>query len=82
MLQPLLFPLLVTPQLVTATISVGATDGVGLGAAGAITALALAAVAAVVTKQRAAVWDAAMRFLGAAAIALALALAVDGVKTI
>lgn len=81
-LEPLLFPLLVTPQLVTATISVGATDGVGPAAAGAITALALAALAAVFAKRRAAVWDAAMRFLGAVAIVVAVALAVDGVKSI
>lgn len=81
-LLPVLFPALVTPQLLFASISIGASDGVGPATTGAITALALATIAAVVEKQWAIGWDAAVRFLGAASIALALALAVDGVKAI
>ncbi|MBA3286540.1 MAG: hypothetical protein H0U21_00765 [Acidimicrobiia bacterium] len=79
---PLLFPVLITPQLVTVSVSVGAVDGAALVAAGAMAGLVLAWAAASVAKQRRPAWDAGLRLVAAFGMALALALAVDGVKTI
>jgi small neutral amino acid transporter SnatA (MarC family) len=79
---PLLFPVLVTPQLAMASISVGADDGVVIVAAGVVVSLALAWVAAVAPKRRRVAWDAGVRLVAALAVAVALALAVDGVKTV
>jgi small neutral amino acid transporter SnatA (MarC family) len=79
---PLLIPALITPQLVMVSVAVGADEGVALVAAGAAVGLVLAWAAATVTKRREAVWNTGVRIVGALAVALALALAVDGVKTI
>jgi small neutral amino acid transporter SnatA (MarC family) len=78
---PLLVPVLVTPQLVAVSISVGADSGVGVVALGAAVAMVLTWV---LTTLRPApqVWSVASRFVGVAAIALALALAVDGIRTV
>ena len=81
-LSPLLFPVLLTPAVVVAGISTATIDGLGLAIAGTIVGLGLAATAAVVAKGRDLPWVAAMRFVAALAIVLAIALAVDGVKTI
>jgi len=78
---PLLVPVLVTPALAMVSISVGADDGVGVAALGAAIGLALAWVATVV-RGPALVWSWAARILGAAGIAVALALAVDGVRSV
>jgi small neutral amino acid transporter SnatA (MarC family) len=79
---PLLFPVLVTPSLVTASVSVGAERGVVLAAVGLLSGLALAVMAAVAPPRWEVLWRVAARFLSAGAVALALALAVDGVTTI
>jgi len=60
---------------------VGADDGVGVAALGAAIGLALAWVATVV-RGPALVWSWAARILGAVGIAVALALAVDGVRSV
>lgn len=79
---PLLIPVLVTPQLVTVSLSAGADDGVAVVVAGAAVGLLLASVGAIVPKRRQVVWTTGARLVAALAIALALALAVDGVKTV
>ena len=79
---PLLIPVLVTPQLVMVSMSVGADEGVGVVAAGAAASLALAWLATVVAKHHQVGWVAGVRLVAALAIAVALALAVDGVKTV
>ena len=79
---PLLIPVLVTPQLVMVSISIGADEGVAVVAAGAVAGLALGWLAATVTKRHPAGWIAGMRLVAALAMAVAIALAVDGVKTV
>ena len=79
---PVLFPVLVTPQLITASVTVGAERGVVLAAVGLLSGLALALLAAVAPPRREVLWRVAARFVSAGAVVLALALAVDGVKTI
>lgn len=79
---PLLIPVLVTPQLAIVSMSVGADEGVGVVAAGATVSLALAWLATVVAKHHQVGWVAGVRLVAALAIAVALALAVDGVKTV
>ena len=79
---PLLIPVLVTPQLAMVSMSVGADEGVGVVAAGAAASLALAWLATVVAKRHQVGWVAGVRLVAALAIAVALALAVDGVKTV
>jgi small neutral amino acid transporter SnatA (MarC family) len=79
---PLLIPVLLTPQLVMVSLSVGADDGVAAVAGGAAASLALAWFATSVTKRHHVAWTAGVRMVGALAIAVALALAVDGVKTV
>jgi hypothetical protein len=79
---PLLIPALVTPQLAMVSVSAGVDDGVALVAAGAATALAIAWVATIFTKRHHAGWVAGVRLVAALAMAIALALAVDGVKTV
>lgn len=78
---PLLVPVLVTPALAMVSISVGADDGVAVAAPGAAVTLALAWVATVV-RCPAIVWSWAARLVGALGIAVALALAVDGVRSV
>jgi small neutral amino acid transporter SnatA (MarC family) len=78
---PLLIPVLVTPQLVVVSVSVGADEGVAVVAAGAAVSLALACIAAVLPKGRRAAWTAGLRLVAALAVAVALGLAVDGVRT-
>ncbi len=79
---PLLIPALVTPQLAMVSVSVGAAEGVAVVAAAAAASLALAWVAAIVTKRHHAGWAAGGRLVAALAMAVAIALAVDGVKTV
>jgi small neutral amino acid transporter SnatA (MarC family) len=79
---PLLIPVLVTPQLAMVSVSVGADEGVAVVAAGAAAGLALAWVATVVTKRHHVGWVAGVRLVAALAMALAIALAVDGVQTV
>lgn len=79
---PLLFPVIFTPQLFIVSVSTGVDDGVVMVAAGTAVGLALALAAAVATKRHQPVWNAGARFAGALAIVVALALAVDGVKTV
>lgn len=81
-LVPLLFPVLVTPQLMMASAWAGAEHGVVIAAAGLLSGLALAGAAALVAPRWKVLWNVAARFVSALAILLALALAVDGVKTI
>lgn len=79
---PLLIPVLLTPQLVMVSVSVGADEGVTVVAAGAAVSLALAWVAVVVSKRHRAGWTAGLRLVAALGIAVALGLAVDGVRTV
>lgn len=81
-LLPLLFPVLVTPPLVMASVAVGAERGVAVTAAGLLSGLVLATLAAVAPPRWEVLWRVGARFLSALAIILALALAVDGVTTI
>ena len=78
---PLLIPVLVTPALAVVSISVGADDGAAVAALGAAIALALAWVAAVAGGPPL-VWSWAARLIGALGVAVALALAVDGVRSV
>jgi small neutral amino acid transporter SnatA (MarC family) len=81
LLVPLLVPVLITPQLAMVSISAGADDGtIVVGVAAAISLVL--AWAAATTEARATVWEAGVRFVGALAIAVALALAVDGIQAI
>jgi small neutral amino acid transporter SnatA (MarC family) len=79
---PLLFPVLVTPQLAIVSMSTGADHGVAVVAAGAAASLAIAWVATVVTKRHPVGWTAGVRLVGALAVAVSLALVVDGIKTV
>lgn len=79
---PLLFPVVFTPQLFMVSASVGADDGVLAAAMGAAVGLALAWVATLATKRRQVAWNTGVRFVAALALTVALALAVDGVKTV
>jgi small neutral amino acid transporter SnatA (MarC family) len=78
---PLLFPVLVTPQVVVVSTSLGADHGVGPVVVGAAAASALVWAAAV-ARARPLLWSAASRFVGMGAVVLALALATDGIKTV
>ena len=79
---PLLIPVLLTPQLVMVSVSVGADEGVAVVAVGAAASFALAWLATIVTKRHHVAWIAGVRMVAALAMAVALALAVDGVKTV
>jgi small neutral amino acid transporter SnatA (MarC family) len=81
-LVPLVIPLLLTPQLVTVSVSVGTDDGVVTAALGAAAALTAASLSACVRGIRPILWSASARFIAMAGIAVALALAVDGVKSV
>jgi hypothetical protein len=63
------------------SISIGADHGVDVVALGAAAAMALAWVVTTVRPAPPA-WSVASRFVGVAAIALALAMAVDGVRSV
>ena len=78
---PLLVPVLVTPQLVAVSISVGADHGVPVVLLGAAAAMALAWI---MTSVGAATesWSVASRFVGMVALVVALAMAVDGVRSV
>jgi hypothetical protein len=78
---PLLIPVLITPQLVTVSVSVGADEGVVLVAVGVAVSLALAGVATIVPKRHRGGWTAGVRLVAALAVAAAIGLAVDGVRT-
>jgi hypothetical protein len=71
---------LVTPTLAVTSVSVGADDGVAVVVAGALTAGVLALVAARVGPSLG--WSIAARFVAAAGVVVAVALAVDAVKTV
>lgn len=79
---PILVPVIVTPQLAMVSLSVGADDGVALVAIGVGAGLAAAWLLTVVTKRRQIAWTTGVRFVAAVALTVALALAVDGVKTV
>jgi small neutral amino acid transporter SnatA (MarC family) len=78
---PFLIPVLVTPQLAMVSISAGVDDGTAVVAGAGAVSLALAVGAGVAGGPRLA-WKAGARFVGALAIAVALALVVDGVQTV
>jgi small neutral amino acid transporter SnatA (MarC family) len=78
---PLLVPVLVTPQLVAVSISVGADHGVAVVALGATAAMVLAWIMTTVGPATHA-WSAGSRFVGMVAVVVALAMAVDGVKSV
>jgi small neutral amino acid transporter SnatA (MarC family) len=80
-IAPLLVPLLVTPQLIAVSTSVGADRGVATVVLGAGVAMVLAWVAAVACPRRPG-WAVASRFVGLLAVVVALALAVDGVRSV
>ncbi len=63
------------------SISAGADEGTIIVAVAAAISVSLA-WAATTIEARAAVWEAGVRFVGALAIAVALALVVDGVQAI
>ena len=79
---PLLIPVLVSPQLVMASIALGADEGVGAVAVGAVVALGLSGVATLLHRGRPALWSIGVRFTGLPTAALALGMIVDGVKTV
>ena len=79
---PLLFPVLVSPQLVMASISAGAEHGVVAVAAGTGVALGLAGVATLLHGGRAGLWSVGVRFTGVLAAAVAVGVIVDGVKAV
>lgn len=79
---PLLVPLLFTPQLAMVSISAGADHGMLAVTAAAAAVMALGGVAATLPAGSAPVWAAGARFVAAAGVLVALALAVDGIRTI
>jgi small neutral amino acid transporter SnatA (MarC family) len=83
LIVPVLIPTLVTPQLVAASIAVGADEGVLPAAVGAIVALGLAGTAAVlVARGRPGVWSVGVRLVGLVGAVVALGMVVDGVKSV
>ena len=78
---PVLVPVLVSPQLVMAAVSVGADDGVVAVAVGAGVALGLSGVATLLHRGRPGLWAIAVRFTGLPAAAVAVGTIVDGVKS-
>ena len=78
---PLVVPVLVTPQVVVVSASLGADHGAGTVVVGAVTAMA-AAWAAAVVRPRPLLWPISSRFVGLGAVVLALALASDGIRTV
>lgn len=85
LIVPLLIPVLVTPALVTASITAGADHGVTSTTLAVVLTLLVTGLGALaprsVTRTKV-VWAVGARFVGALAIVLALALAVDGVKSV
>ncbi len=79
---PLLVPLLVSPQLVAVSVSVGVDDGVAIAALGAAIAMSLAWVAAGFGRRPSPAWSAGARLVAVVGVAVALAIAVDGVKSV
>ena len=79
---PLLVLLLLTPQLVAVSIMVGADDGVAAAAAAGAVALVATGLAASGRQPRPLVWGLAARLVGMVGVAVALALVVDGVKSV
>ena len=80
LLVPVLIPTLFTPQLVAASIAVGADEGVLPVTLGAIVALVLAGAAAVlVARGHPGVWSVGVRLVG---LVVALGMVVDGVKSV
>ena len=78
---PLLVPVLVTPPLVAVSTSIGADHGVAVVALG--TAAAMAGAWVLTTARPVPViWPAASRFVGLAAVVVALAMAVEGVRSV
>jgi len=85
LIVPLLVPVLVTPGLVVASITAGADHGVVSTTLAAVLTLAVAGLGALAPRSvsgSTVVWAVGARFVGALAIVLALALAVDGVKSV
>ena len=78
---PLVVPVLITPQVVVVSASLGADHGVGPVVIGAAAGMA-AAWAAAVVRARPLLWPIASRFVGLGAVVLALALASDGIRTV
>ena len=78
---PLLFPVLVTPPLVAVSISVGADRGVAVVLLGAAGAMALVGIVTTVVPATD-LWSAGARFVGMVAIVVAVAMAVDGVRSV
>ena len=74
--------LLLSPQLVAVSISLGADEGVGVVAVAATAVLALTWLATALGSVRAAVWSGVARIVGAVGVVLALDLVVDGVKSV
>jgi small neutral amino acid transporter SnatA (MarC family) len=79
---PVLVPLLLTPQLVAVSVSVGADDGVATAALGAVIALATAWAASLLHGIPLVVWSTIARLVAMVGVAVALAMIVDGVKTV
>jgi small neutral amino acid transporter SnatA (MarC family) len=78
---PLLVPVLLTPQLVAVSISVGSDHGAAVVLFGAAVAMALVWVVTTVGPATEA-WSAGARFVGMVAVVVAVALAVDGVRSV
>lgn len=78
---PLLVPVLITPQLIAVSTSAGADRGVVVVVLGAGVAMVLTWVA-VMAGPRGTAWSVASRFVGLVAVVVALALAVDGVRSV
>jgi small neutral amino acid transporter SnatA (MarC family) len=74
--------LLLTPQLVAVAITSGADDGVASTCIAGALAMLATAVAARWRGEGAVVWSLAARLVGMAGVAVALAVVVDGVKTV
>jgi hypothetical protein len=74
--------LLLTPQVVAVSVMAGTDDGVVAAAVAGAVALAAAGLAASVRQPASAVWGLAARLLGMVGVAVALALVVDGVKSV
>jgi small neutral amino acid transporter SnatA (MarC family) len=80
---PVLFPVLLTPQLLMVAVSTAAVDGVLVVVGSAAISLVAAVVAASVSfRSDHVVWSVASRIVAAIGIAAAVGLAVDGVKSI
>lgn len=81
-LIPIAFPLLLTPQLASLVVLFGATESVAIAWGGLVVGVVAGAAVGRARYRRPGLWLAAARFLGAALVAVGIALVVAGIRDV